>query len=816
MKFPKIWICCWLTAAVLSCYIRLYPLRAHMWDPTYDKASLMVVYKLKSSLLEQIHAQAPQMPRAVAENLASTKLNETLRKDAYKFHEAVDQVNQQLFKSSGNKPNTYLLESDPFYYYYLTENIVKTGRIADQIKGSKYLEPLMTAPTGFWQPTTYHPYVGFWVYRIAKIFNPDISLMAAVAYTPLILICLVLAAFFWLCYTLELSAGASFVSSLFFIMAPVILKRSSLGWYDTDPYNLLFPLLLLTILIKTITSDVSQKIWQYILLFALVICAFASIWQGWGFMLVISIGIVVASAAYDGLTQRSVQPLRRYAFFAISLIIATIAGISLLFGFTDFFSLLSEGLKELQKFTVKNMSLWPNLFMEVGELKKSSVQDILTDSGGLFFLSTSILSVLYALQLAFKRNSRPYTLKIIALGVFLLACIMLTIPAERFYIFALMGLALFLTIGLDAFLTKLASFKLPYLAPTIIVLLALFVFINAQKNIKISLTPIFNSAWEKSLVDIKNNTPEDSIVNCWWPPGHFIKAIAHRRVMFDGATLSESTTGYWMANILLSQDEEQAAGLLRMLNLSGNKGVDFLLSKGLKTSEAVALLATIAARPNTEAKAMIQAVLNSATDATNLLSIIRGGYPHSYVLLYNDLVEQNLGLSFMGKWNIKRIEQLNENPALLAAVPARNSPEYIDFLWNLAGGPTHYSPAMQLLGQNERTVSFTENLLIDKTSMQAVINSSTYGQGTLASVVYQEGNRIVERVNPNANLKYSVVLYIQDGQPMARLMDRNLANSMLIKLFFFNGAGMTHFKPLTSSSDTTGRTQIKVFEAVWK
>ncbi len=822
MNSFKTWFWLWVIALCLSCYIRLYPLRAHIWDPSYDQASLVVVYNIKKALLEQIHRQAPEMPLNIAEQLAQTKLNETLHSDASKVQEAIERINQELFQNSGKKANIYFLESDPFYFYYLTQNIVDHGRMADIVKGSKYYDPLMTAPFGFWQPMTYHPYVGFVIYKIFQIFNPNISLMAALAYTPLILIAFVLAAFFLVCRTLEISAPASFIASLFYIMAPVILKRSSLGWYRTDPYNMLFTLLLLPIILKAITSIDTKKIWKYIFLFALTITGFAAIWQGWGFMLVITLSILAVCAGYNFL-NKDTPSIKNCIFLGIGFILATILGISLLFGFNEFFILIKEAAGEFLKFTVKKFGLWPNLFMEVGELKKSSPEDFLSDSGGVLFLLSGLGSFLFCLWQIFKKHQKDYTLKILGLGTFFAICVFMTLFAERFSIFALIGLSLFLGLGLDALLIKLSclpagrsSFKkIPWLRIAIIVFLSLFVFINAQKNIRVSLTPIFNSAWEKSLIDIKNNTPQDSIINSWWPPGHFIKGISHRRVAFDGATLSESAIGYWMANILLSENENQAAGLLRMINLSGNKSVDFLVAHGLKTSQAVALLFTIASKTNDEARALLNAVLNNKDDIKTLLAITRGGTPHSYVLLYNELVDQNLGLSFMGRWNIKRVEILNENPSLLSSVPARNSAAYLDFLWGLAGGQTHYSPPLGLLNQDDKTMYFAENLIIDKSTMTATIASHTYGQGIPVSVVYLNGGNITEKINSTSTLKYSTVIYTQDGQMVARLMDRSLANSLLIKLFFFNAAGLEHFKPLTSSNDLTGRTQIKVFETNW-
>ncbi len=814
MNSKKTWLIFFLAAAILSIYVRLYPLRAHIWDPSYDQASMFVIYNIKKSLLETIHAQAPQIPFPEAEQMATQKLNETLRKDSAKVQQAVENANRRIFEASGKKPNIYLLESDTFYFYYLTENIVKTGHMADVVKGSKYLDPLMAAPDGFWQPRTYHPYVGFYLYKFLKIFDPNIPLMSAVAYTPLILIILVLAAFFWACRNLQISAVSCFVGSLFFSLAPVILKRSSLGWYRTDPYNLFFTIILVVIVIKAITQSTSKNFWKYALAFACSISAFAAIWQGWGFMLAMTIAILGTCIVY-AFFIKDFSSIKRYAVLGISFVAATILGISLLFSFTDFFTLLREGLGELQKFTVKQFGLWPNLFMEVGELKKSSLQDLLSDTGGLFFLLSSLAGVAYSAFLVIRNKDKQYALKIISLGTFLIVCIVMTLAASRFSIFAMIGLSLFFAIAVEGALQRIPLFKILWVRAGFIVFLVLFIWINSNKNITTVLNPIFNSAWEEALIEIRNKTPKDSIINSWWPPGHFIKGISHRKVMFDGATLSQSSTGYWMANIFLSEDEKKAAGLLKMINLSGNKAVDFLTAKGLKTSQAVALLTTISSKSDQEAKLLLQTVLHSQEDANYLLLLIRGGSPHSYILLYNEIVDQNLGLAFMGKWNIQKVEEINNSPSLLESVPSRNSPLYLDFLWNLAGGQPHYSPSLQLLKEDDSNYYFNENLIVNKLTMKASIQSPTYGKGSPISVVYLRSNQISENENLGANLKYAVVIYKQDNQLMARLMDRSLANSLLIKLFFFNAAGMEHFNLLTTSSDLTGRTQIKVFEAKW-
>jgi hypothetical protein len=453
--------------------------------------------------------------------------------------------------------------------------------------------------------------------------------------------------------------------------------------------------------------------------------------------------------------------------------------------------------------------------MEVGELKKASLKDFIKDCGGIMIILPICLSIIYTLWRTLKDSSPIFHLKILTLSIFTILCIALTIPAERFQIFALIGLFLFLALGLNFILEIMSRTKTRWIVPVTTIALSIILAIKAEHSVRTSITPIFNSVWEEALLSVRNNTPKDSIINGWWPPGHFVKAISQRKVMFDGASLSEGPTGYWMANALLSSNEKQAAGIFRMINLSRNNAVDFLIQKGLKTSQAVALLKLIASKNDAESAPILQAILKSSDDVQSLLKLTRGGNPSSYILLYNELVDHNIGLNFMGKWNIERIEEINENPKLLAQVPPRNSADYIDFLWSLAGGQSHYSPPLASIGEDESKIYFKENLVIDKASMTAAIDSPIYGRGSPLRIFYLDQGKQKESKNLRANLGYSVVIYKQNSQLTARLMDNSLADSILIKLFFFDAQGMTNFKLLNEFKDLSGRTSIKIFKIDW-
>jgi dolichyl-diphosphooligosaccharide--protein glycosyltransferase len=802
-------VAAWVVLVILSSYIRLYPLRSHMWDDAREQATLMVVYNIKQTFLKQILAQAPTMPPSLDNHMAEEKLNETMHKEKRKFMDAIERVTMSLAHEPGAPPQKiYLLESDPYDFYNLTENIVHTGRIAKVIKGSKYFNPLMCAPFGFWQPFTLHPYWGFVIYKLLRIFDPGISLMTAVAYTPLFIYSIILMAFLWVCRVLNFSAVSSFVGALFLVMAPINLKRGSLGWFRTDPYNILFPLLLLGCLFLALRPASKKDGYLWAVIFGLILGVYALFWQGWGLLFFIGMACALSAALYNFYIKKDRVHARQNLLFLPIFTGATLLVVTMCFSFQDFFILIKEGFGELSKFTHRGLDVWPNQFLTVGELEKTSIINIITSAGGPVFMLLALGGWFYSLRLVVGSPKQNRSIDTLIISIFLLVTMTLSVFGERFVLFATIPLSILAAGAANRFI-GLRSAGLPLAG----LLIALVLF-DADRDIRTVLTPIYNSTWDEALTKIKKDSPPDSIVNTWWAPGHFIKGMAHRAVPFDGASLDQGPAGFWMGNMFLAQDENQARGILRMLNSSGNQAAEYLVKCGLKLSDATTLLLNIVSQDKTQAAQTLQGILNEDQIRT-LLSMTHGKNPHSYALVYTELVDDNLMIAFNGHWNIKKIEEINSNPELLKKVPNRQSHDFIEFLWKTMGGPPKYSDNLALLGENNHQLVFREGLTIDLATMDAKIQSSTYGTGAPLSVFYVKDGAVTEHLNPGGMLNYSVVLYQEDGQYVARLMDRDLANSMIMKLYYFDGAGLKYFKPLILSHDLTGRTRIKVFQVLY-
>ncbi|GEM_PF-538901 len=831
------WCLIFIIVLVLGLYVRFYPLRGHVWSDSAEQATALVIIKLRSMIAQQITSQAPNLSEAQRNQLIEEKFAQTLHQDSFMVRKTIHNVAQNLREESPEtRERIYLQEADGYYYYDLTQNILKTGRLARQFKGSKYLNEKMAAPFGFWQPVNLHPYVGVAVYKTIAAFKPDVALMTALSFVGPLLSAVALLAFLGVCAILRCSPLASFIGAVYFYLAPIFVKRSTFAWYDDDSYNLIFPLLILGIVFKAIESVKNRRdAILYGITVSLLFAIYAFFWHGWGY----TFAIIMASGFLILLTHHLLDlkfvPYRtqnkkpritgEFIFFFAAILMGTLVLVSSLFGVDDFFALFKEGFAGLEKLTVNQLSLWPNLFIAVGELKHSSLKEIVEMAGGnAFWMICATTGVLLGSWLAFQRHDRTRIFQLIILTLFLLANLKITLDAERFMVLCLIPVSILGTLGLnslvDSFRRIIHSSSLtPGKPKTIEIVLGILLIagtiffpirsINAQ--IADQLSVIFNPTWEAALLDIKNKTPQDAIVTSWWPPGHFIKAIADRRVTFDGATITKNVESYWVANVFLTSDEHEAAGILRMLNTSGTKSIEYLESLGMKTSDAVSLLHYILPVSQDDAEEFLKRIM-PADRARKLTELTHTQPPPSYLLLYSELMEKNIGLQFVAKWNFRQMEELNKNPEALKKLPPANSPDFFEFLWTTMGGPYKYSEAFISVAQNGKHIEFDGGIRVDLDTMQTSIHSQKYGTGTPSSIIYSNGKNIVEKPFANPTLNYSIVLFQENTLYYCRLMDRELANSLLVKMYFFRGQGLKLFKPISIQSSMTGREEVFVFE----
>jgi len=362
---------------------------------------------------------------------------------------------------------------------------------------------------------------------------------------------------------------------------------------------------------------------------------------------------------------------------------------------------------------------------------------------------------------------------------------------------------------------RFLSFKVHFTMAIVAMELILIPIRQAEAIFPTLLDPIFNSCWARALIKIRVTTPPESIVNSWWPPGHFIKAIAERRVTFDGATINKPQ-GYWMASVFLAQTERQAAGLLRMLNNSANQSAEYLQTLGWSLPEAVTLLQSITPLSRKAAQAHLSGTQLSLSQIRGLLDLTHHHPPPTYLMIYNDLVEKSIQLNFVGDWNFRKAAAMDRDPAIQKTIRRLSRSNYAKFLWDLSSsGPLRASEPLPMIAETQDGRLFQNGVYVSS-QYDCRIKSATFGDGVPLSIFYMTPYGVKEREFHNATLSYSVMLIEDRGSPRCLLMDRRLANSLIMKLFYFNGNGLRYFEPLTREKDLTGRTEIAVFRVNWE
>ncbi|MFA5060343.1 MAG: STT3 domain-containing protein [Candidatus Omnitrophota bacterium] len=824
-----IYVLIFLSSAAIGVYFRLYPFLNYTSSAASEKASLLVVTRLKSATQHDIQKKFPQMPPSQQNQIAEEEFNKLVRKNKANVRLSIDKMAKEIDLTETDRDNgPYLLEADPYYYFSLTRNIVRTGKIADTIKGSKYLNKLMLAPTEHWEPFTLHPFVGFGFYKILSFFNRNIELMQAVGFVPIVLFILCLIPYSMIWNLLGCGRISSFLGTIFLSLSPMFLQRSAWGWYDNDPYNVFFAPLILAFLflgIDRLRKNQVKSAFGIAVACSSLITLYAFFWQGWVYILSIIFLASIAMLIYNHFGKKEKLRTKDLFFYLAIVQLTSLVGIGVTFGAKEFFILFLEGWNALKNFLTPQLRLWPDLFISVGELKKTSLNNIISLDGGIAVFSFAVLGLVgYGIR-AFRASKKEDPLKFIAIAFLFFFSLFIALRAERFALLSLIALSILFPYGLqyafersrNILAAKLAflPFKVTFYAFISLGLCTMLFFsIRTAHNFSLEQRPIFNAIWDKALTKIRSDTPEESIVNSWWPPGHFITSMAQRRVTFDGATIN-NPQAYWLANVFLSQNERQALGILRMINNSANQASEYLQSLGIKLSVAVAKIHQVTSLNARDAAIALGDILTEE-QVEHLLSLTHALPPSSYFFLYNDMVEKNLELGFVGRWNFKKMEEISADKKLLKQVPPRNSPQYIRFLWDTIGGPLNYSEIFVQRAVLNNVVHFPNGLRINLNDMNCALISEQSKIGIPQSIFYLENNDVIEKKFANANLSFSVLLFQEKNRYSCLFLDPRLGNSLLMRLYFFDGKGLRYITPFTKEQDLTGRTKISVFEVDWK
>ncbi len=816
-----------LLTVTAALYFRTYPLRSGSLvsdDGIGRRAGAVMQSNMLKQLETHLATQAPQLSLEVRQKLARQKLDELIHSDDGAYQKAVSGAAQDMgAKARALFTYRYLSEADPYYYYALTQNILRNGRLGAPAAGGCFWNPRRLAPFGNADAMNWHPYIGLWASRLVAMVNPSMSMMLAVGFTPLFLTVFAVAGYFLFAWLLSPGIFAFELGALVLFLSPIVIQRSTLGWYDTDPYNLIFPMLIFATLLAAL-----KKPDEYLLLACVggfLTGLYPLFWQGWLFILMLMAGV----AGVIGLRDFFTSGRRQTAIlsFAILYTLVSLLFATLFLTPAGFYEAVLNGVLYSARVRGASQDLWPNLLVLVGETADVTLKKwvYLTSHYGVVALAALGLGVpaIKIFQRRASGDTRPWAAVALMAG----PLILFTFTAERFAILAVFPLSLLAAFGAQECLNFTADLAKRFQLPSLPLKVAGYLLITALIIPRTLMGAhvsgyqshfIMNDEWYGVLTDIKEKTPPQTIVHSWWPPGYFINAIAERRSVVDGGS-HQRHENFWMAKVLMSRDSKGALGILRMISVGGSKPMDELAKKDIRGDVAVRLLLTITRETRARAAELLPAAWSSA-EKEALLDLTHGSGtpPPSVVLLYDDLIEKNLMLQVIDQWSFERARTIfdaaqNESGPLGGLLP-KGAADYTRKMLQVTGQGLPYEAPSVVTMRRAGKILFKNGLVFDAVSGSGFLAGSKFPKPEPVDVFYKKAGVWTES-SPESKVSVAAILLEEGDSQMSVLCHRRLVSTLVYQLTYLEGAQFPAFVKISHRGQFSSGRYVSAYGVDW-
>ena len=774
----------------------------------------MVENGIRQKITQEVYQKFPQYDPMAKDRLIKVGMAEYKRYNQKEIKKQIQDLYSQLKdRFQDESGQTYLMELDCWHWARYVENVFYLGHPGDKVKDSRQWDRLMLSPKGdylAWNQFLF--YFSAFLYRGFSLFK-SVPLFTFVFYLPIVFASVFILVLYLFVRQTSSSLGAV-VSCLFIGLSPIFLPRSCAGWFDMDILNLLFPFLIVWTYLKAHTA-VSWKLKFFWIGFsAFWMNLFCYTWVKWWFILLIIIIYEIFSQAlmvfinFRHKTKDSGLMKERAATLSFFLVCSLFL-IAIFSGWQPFGVFYREftGALALNKPLIP--SIWPNVFSTVAELRKVDLREIANSTGGIFISVAALFCmIVFLIQVLMGRKYTGLRREaIIILAFWFLSMLYATLMGVRFTVFLLVPLGIFLGWAISDIYQYLKNRGKKYSIPAIsLVFILCFIFTERANRVAKNIYPLMNDAWYKVLTLMKDTTPQNSTINSWWDFGDWFKVVAMRPVIFDGQT-QNVPQAYWMARAILSTNENEALGILRMLNNAGNQAFEIIDAYLNDPLQSVLLLETIIPLPSGQAKEILLDFLPQQA-ADKVVILLFDKPENAYFIVDPSMIAKMSAISYLGNWNFSKVyivqnfnkkekeqilehlEKLGKDKAEIRKfyqevflIPAKNLESWISRPYQFYSG--------LVPGRQSDGMIYFDNGFVYNPKEQLI--KSNNGQ-IPRSLFLATGNNIVEKFYPDANLIFSILVFENQEGYKAVLLDRELANSLFVKLYFLKGRTLDHFK----------------------
>ena len=677
----------------------------------------------------------------------------------------------------------YMYELDSYYNYRLTKNYLDHGYLGDTIINGTEWDLHSYYPPGV--PLDYPPlivYLTTFIYKLVNIFS-QIPLSTVCFWIPAFIgpLAGVIAYLFVRRFTNKYGATAAGILT---VTAPLYLIRTVPGWFDTDMFNVIFPLLVVWFFIEAVESKNSKMQILFTLLSAFSMFLFEMAWNGWQYLFYIITVFCIIYLIQGKIKGNDIKNIFNVfiPFFIVSIALICVTNFSNIIDFI-------YGPLELIKMSGSQSSWypWPDLYISISELMKPSIEEFIAKIGPVLF-GLGIIGIFLILRILINNQLKKRFLNkmnwflYVLLVVWLIAGLVSLEKGIRFILLLLPPLIIIagITVGICIeYINALKGKKIlvKFMCLSFMVIILIPAVINAYESF--SLIPSADDDLWNSATWIHNNTPNNTVIITEWSHGHFFSAIADRPVAFDGRSAyietlplrqfynnstfnpqSPSTSReYWIDKAFCTNNESLSTGIFRMLSTGGDNGYLVLDKYTGNTSKSAEILNKILGINKSSARnLLIYKYKISPEGAKEVLKYTHPDKCNPFVVVtYDNMVNDAQWTFYFGEWNL--VENSGKN----------------------------YTYSVGTLNITNSKFSTDNNITGDLSTNNVTWN----GKVPYCEIIIK--NNKIEKHYLNKNSDFCIFLLTDSGRSV--VLDKYFENSMFAKLVL-EKSDSTNLKPV--------------------
>ncbi|MFA5272393.1 MAG: hypothetical protein WC412_08695, partial [Candidatus Omnitrophota bacterium] len=315
-------------------------------------------------------------------------------------------------------------------------------------------------------------------------------------------------------------------------------------------------------------------------------------------------------------------------------------------------------------------------------------------------------------------------------------------------------------------------------------------------------------------------TPKDSVINAWWDYGHFFKTLSGRRVIFDPQS-QHMTLSYWMAQVLLTKNENEAINILRMLNNSSSTLFEEMQAEIKDDFQRIALLKRVLNSNEKEAREILGKQNISDKLKEKIMDTIFFKKPApAYFVVDKSMIFKMYNISFLGNWNFSKVYVLKNNN-----LPKNKVIEGLMEIFSLSKEQAEniYSETIlattedelnEILSsrysikfvvekgrENNGVVYFDNGIVLNLADFSARALSIGEGYKKYRNVFVHDNNKISLYEDKDADYKEGMLFFKNNNEWKGVGLTKDLAQSLFAKLYFFGGLDLKYFEPFYIDKD---------------